>query len=117
MIFNKYLSVAISGCLFLLMMMIASISVIVIFGGKQMPFFGVFFVIILYFITKAFYNYLRNDDHFKNTRKYSSDKKGEKYWIKGESDTRKVFIVLWVIVILILATVSLLLYSYNNALI
>ncbi|WP_407375330.1 hypothetical protein [Methanobrevibacter sp.] len=115
MILNKYLSIAISGCLFLLMMLIASISVIVFFGGNQIPVLGVFFVLIFYFITKAFYNYLRNDDFYKNTKKHKSDKKGEKYWVKGEKDIKKVFIIVWVIVILILAALSLILYSYNNA--
>lgn len=117
MILNKYLSLAVSGCLFLLMMMVASISMIVFFDGNQIPFIGAFLVVIFYFITKGFYNYLRNDDFYKNTRKHKSDKKGEKYWIKGERDTKKVFIIVWVIVILLLAALSLALFSYNNGLV
>ncbi len=64
-----------------------------------------------------FYNYLRNDDYYKNTRERSSDKKGEKYFIKGESDPKKIFVVIWVIVILILVSVSLWLFSYNHGLV
>lgn len=117
MILNKNLSIVISGCLFLLLMLIASISVIVFFNGNQMSVIGVFSVVIFYFITKAFYNYLRNDNFYKNTKRHTSDKKGEKYWVKGESDNKKVFIIIWVLVILVLAALSLVLYSYNNALI
>ena len=64
-----------------------------------------------------FYNYLRNDDFYKNTRVRSSDVVGEKYITKGESDPKKLFLVIWLIVILILTSVSLWLYSINNALV
>ena len=63
-----------------------------------------------------FYNYLRNDDFYKNTRERSSDVEGEKYITKGESDPKKLFLVIWLIVILILTSVSLWLYSINTIL-
>ena len=58
--------------------------------------------VIFYFITRVFYNYLRNDEKYKNNRQVSSDMPGEKYYTKGESDPKKLFIVIWLIVILIL---------------
>jgi type IV secretory pathway component VirB8 len=64
-----------------------------------------------------FYNYLRNDDYYKNTRQYSSDKPNESYMIKGERDNKKIFVIVWVIFILILAAISMWLYSFNNGLI
>ena len=64
-----------------------------------------------------FYNYLRNDDFYKNTRERSCDVDGEKYITKGKSDPKKLFLVIWLILILILTSVSLWLYSINNALV
>ena len=49
--------------------------------------------VIFYFITRVFYNYLRNDEKYKNNRQVSSDMPGEKYYTKGESDPKKLFIV------------------------
>ena len=60
---------------------------------------------------------MRNDEYYKNNRQRSSDKKGEKYITKGEFDIKKLFIVICVIVILILTSVSLWLYSFNNGLV
>ena len=60
---------------------------------------------------------VRNDDFYKNTRERSSDVEGEKYITKGESDPKKLFLVIWLILILILTSVSLWLYSINNALV
>ena len=64
-----------------------------------------------------FYNYLRNDELYKNTSKRSSDSPGEDYIIKGDKDFKKIFIIVWVMVILILAAISLYLYSFNMGLI
>jgi hypothetical protein len=100
----------------LLMLVISSIT-IVFFNGGSIPYIGLVFVVIFYFISRMFYNYLRNDDFYKNNRQYSSDKPGESYIIKGERDSRKVFLIVWVIVILIIAALSLWLYSFNNGLI
>ncbi len=113
MIFNKYLSIFISSCLFMFLMLLTSVVVITVFHGEQIPFIGVVFVVIYYFIVRAFYNFLRNDDFYKNTRQHKSDVEGEKYWIKGERDGKKIFLIVWIFVILILAAVSLLLYYRN----
>lgn len=113
MIFNKYISILLSGCFFLFLMLIIS-SIIAIVG--TVPYIGLIFIVIFYFLTKAFYNYLRNDDFYKNNRNYSSDKSHESYIIKGERDNKKIFIVIWMLVILILAALSLWLYSYNMGL-
>lgn len=88
-----------------------------VFKGGAIPFIGLFFVVVYYFIARAFYSYLRNDDHYKNTRKHSSDKEGESYITKGERDTKKLFIVIWVLVIMLLAVISLALYSINSGLV
>ena len=111
MIFNKGISVFLSACLFLLMMIILS-SVIVIMG--PVSYIGLVFVVVFYFIARSFYTYLRNDDFYKNSRKHSSDKIGEKYLIKGEKDGKKIFVVVWILVILVLATAALWLYTYNH---
>ena len=87
------------------------------FNGGLIPYIGLVFVVVFYFITRMFYNYLRNDDFYKNNRQYSSDKSDEKYIVKGEKDTKKIFIVVWVIIILILAALSLWLYSINHGLV
>ena len=113
MIFNKYISIFISACLFMFLMLLTSVVVLTVFHGGSIPFIGVVFVVIYYFIARAFYNYLRNDDCYKNTKRHKSDKKGEKYWIKGERDNKKIFVIVWIFVILILTAVSLLLYYHN----
>lgn len=117
MIFNKYISIVISTCLFLFLMLLTSIMTLTFFNGGSIPFIGLIFVVVYYFIARAFYNYLRNDEFYKNTRSHSSDMPGEKYWIKGESDTKKVFIIVWIFVMLVLAAVSIWLYSFNHGLI
>lgn len=98
-------------------MLLASIMTLTFFNGGQIPFIGLFFIVVFYFIARAFYAYLRNDDFYKNTRQHSSDKPGERYWIKGERDSKKIFIIVWIFVILILAAVSIWLYAYNHGLI
>ena len=114
MIFNKYLSIFISAALFMFLMLLTSIITLSLFKGGSIPFIGLVFVVIYYFIARMFYNYLRNDDFYKNTRQHSSDKPGEKYWIKGERDNKKIFLIAWIFVILALSVVSLWLYSYNH---
>lgn len=117
MILNKPISIILSGCLFLLLMLIMSSILVVFFNGSSISYIAIAFVVAFYFIARIFYNYLRNDEIYKNTKQYSSDKAGEKYLTKGPSDIKKTFIIVWVIVILILAAVSLWLYSFNNGLV
>ena len=117
MIFNKTVSLVLSALFFIfLCLLFSSISVMFLKGGL-LPVVGLFLFVIFYFITRIFYNYLRNDEYYKNTRQRSSDKKGEKYITKGEFDIKKVFVVIWVILILILTSASLWLYSFNNGLV
>ena len=113
MIFNKYISLVLSACFFMLLMLIVS-SVIALVGN--IPYIGLIFVVIFYFVARMFYNYLRNDDFYKNNKNHKSDKKGESYITKGERDSKKIFIVVWMLVILLLITVSLWLYSFNKGL-
>lgn len=113
MIFNKSISIILSACLFMLLMLVVS-SIIAIVGS--IPYIGLVFVVIFYFVARLFYAYLRNDDYYKNNRKHSSDKKGEKYFIKGERDSKKIFIIVWMLIVLVLAGISLWLYSYNTGL-
>lgn len=116
MIFNKSISIVLSGLFFLFLMLLFSTVSVMFLNGGLIPVVGVVMFVFFYFITRAFYNYLRNDDKYKNNRQVSSDLPGEKYYTKGESDSKKLFVVVWLIVILILASVSLWLYSFNNAL-
>ena len=117
MIFNKGISIVLSALFLLfLMLLFSSVSVMFLDGGL-IPVIGVVMFVIFYFITRVFYNYLRNDSEYKNSRQTSSDMPGEKYLTKGDFDSKKLFVVVWLIVILILASVSLWLYSFNNALI
>ena len=117
MIFNKYLSIFFAGCLFLLMMFLTSSVIAILTKGGSISYFGLIFVVIYYFIAKSFYNYLRNDGYYKNTKTRSSDMKGEKYIVKGERDNKKLFVVIWVLIILVLASISLVLFSYNHGLV
>ena len=117
MIFNKYISIFLSACFFMLLMLITSSIVVVLFKGGSIPFIGIVFVVVYYFAARMFYNYLRNDEKYKNNRKYTSDKKDESYFIKGERDAKKIFVVVWVLVILLLAGISLWAYSINNGLV
>lgn len=115
MIFNRYLSLMLAACFFLFLLMLAS-SLISLLPGIPMMYVNVILVIIFWIASRSFYYYLRNDERYKNTRKTSSDMKGEKYWIKGERDGRKIFIVAWLIVILALLSISMFLYSLNGGL-
>ena len=99
------------------MLIITSSAIMMFLPTGQLPFVGVIVIVAFYFISRMFYSYLRNDDHYKNTRKYSSDKKGESYITKGESDTKKLFIVIWLIVILILGAAAMVLYLHNNGMV
>lgn len=117
MIFNKTISLILSACLFLLMLIITSSAIMMFMPNGQLPFVGVILIVAFYFISRVFYSYLRNDDYYKNSRKYTSDRKGERYITKGESDSKKLFIVIWIIVILLLASIAMVLYLMNNGLI
>ena len=117
MIFNKTISLILSALFFVFLgLLFSSISVIFL-KGQLLPIIGLFLFVIFYFITRMFYNYLRNDDYYKNNKQKSSDKPGEKYITKGESDSKKLFVVIWFLVILVLTSVSLWLYSFNNGLV
>ena len=105
MIFNKYISLVISGVLFLMLMLLLSSVVMLIKPGMNIVYSGVI-IIVFIFICRAFYNFLRNDEEYKNTRKRSSDIKGESYITKGESDIKKIFLVVWVIIMTILLAVT-----------
>ena len=105
MIFNKYISLVITGVLFLMLMLLLSSVVMLIKPGMNIVYSGVI-IIVFIFICRAFYNFLRNDEEYKNTRKRSSDIKGESYITKGESDIKKIFLVVWVIIMTILLAVT-----------
>ena len=117
MILNKELSLILSCCFYFLLVLIASMAIMMFVPGGSLSFVGVIFLIAFYFITKVFYSYLRNDDFYKNNKEYSSDKKGEKYITKGARDSKKIFVIIWVIVILLLAAVTMLLFLKNKGLI
>ena len=117
MIFNKGISIVLSALFFLFLMLLFSTVSVMFLNGGLLPVIGLVMVVVFYYITRMFYNYLRNDDKYRNDRQVSSDMPGEKYFTKGESDFRKLFIVIWLIVILILTSVSLWLYSFNSGLV
>ncbi|WP_305515181.1 MULTISPECIES: hypothetical protein [unclassified Methanobrevibacter] len=117
MIFNKGISIVLSGVFLLFLALLFSTISVMFLNGGLLPVIGIVMFVIFYFITRTFYNYLRNDDQYKNNRRVSSDMPGEKYITKGESDIKKVFIVAWLIVITILVSVALWLYSFNNGLV
>ena len=117
MIFNKTISLVLSGLFFLFLgLLYSSVSVMFLNGGL-IPVIGLFVFIVFYFITRMFYQYLRNDDKYKNNKQISSDMPGEKYFTKGESDSKKLFVVVWLMVILVLTSASLWLYSFNHGLV
>ena len=105
MILNKYVSLVITGVLFLMLMLLLSSIVLIVNPGMNIVYSGII-IIAFVFICRAFYNYLRNDDQYKNTRKRSSDIKGESYISKGENDIKKVFIIIWVFLMTILLVIS-----------
>ena len=117
MIFNKYVSIFLSACLFMLLMFVTSSVVVVFFKAGFVQYIGFAFIVIYYFMARAFYNYLRNDETYKNNRNHSSDKEGESYIVKGSSDIKKTFIVIWILVILFISALSLWLYSVNMGLV
>ena len=117
MIFNKTISMILSALFFIFLGLLFSAVSVMFLNGGLLPIIGIAMFFFFYLITRVFYNYLRNDEFYKNTCERSSDVKGEKYITKGESDPKKVFIVVWLIVILILTSVSLWLYSFNNGLV
>ncbi len=109
MIFNKYLSLVITGVLFLMLMLLLS-SVVILIRLDNIIYSGVIIVAFI-FICRAFYNFLRNDDEYKNTRKRSSDLKGESYITKGESDIRKIFLIIWIFIMTILLALTFILIA------
>ncbi|MBQ2831578.1 hypothetical protein [Methanobrevibacter sp.] len=117
MIFNKTISLILSACLFVLLLLITASAIMMFLPGGHLPFVGVILIVAFYFASRAFYRYLRNDGYYRNTRKHSSDRKGEKYLTKGESDTKKKFIVVWILVILLLAAISMVLYLVNKGIV
>lgn len=110
MILNKYLSLVITGCFFLMLMLLLS-SVVTLFGSQFHIAFSGILIIAFVLLSRIFYNYLRNDDTYKNNRKISSDKKGESYITKGESDMKKVFVIIWVFIMTILLAISFILIA------
>ena len=105
MIINKYVSLVITGVLFLMLMLLLSSVVLIVSPGMNIVFSGII-IIAFIFICRAFYNYLRNDDQYKITRNRSSDITGESYITKGESDIKKVFIIIWIFLMTILLAIS-----------
>jgi uncharacterized membrane protein len=117
MIFSKGISIGLSALFFIFLMLLFSTVSVMFLRGGLLPIVGGLMFVFFYFITRLFYNYLRNDEKYKNTRSASSDMPGEKYFTKGESDNKKLFVVVWLILILILTSLSLWLYSFNKGLI
>lgn len=117
MIFNKGISMFLSALFLLFLMLLFSTVSVIFLNGGLIPVIGLVMFIIFYFITRAFYSYLRNDEKYTNNRQMSSDMPGEKYYTKGPSDSKKLFVVIWLMVMLILISVSLWLYSFNNGLV
>ncbi len=103
MIFNKYVSLVIAGVLFLMLMLL--LSSVVMLTKWNIIYSGIF-IIVFIFICRAFYNFLRNDEQYKNTRKRSSDIKGESYITKGESDIKKVFLIIWIFIMTIILAIT-----------
>ena len=88
-----------------MLMLLLSSAVMLIKPGMNIVYSGII-IIAFIFICRAFYNFLRNDDEYKNTRKRSSDIKGESYITKGESDIKKIFLVVWVFIMTIFLAVT-----------
>ena len=108
MIFNEYISLVITGVLFLMLMLL--LSSVVMLTKWNIIYSGIF-IIVFIFICRAFYNFLRNDEQYKNTRKRSSDIKGESYITKGESDIKKVFLIIWIFIMTVLLAITFLLIA------
>ena len=88
-----------------MLMLLLSSVVMLIKPGMNIVYSGVI-IIAFVFICRAFYNFLRNDDEYKNTRKRTSDIKGESYITKGESDIKKIFLVIWIFIMTILLAIT-----------
>lgn len=88
-----------------MLMLLLSSAVMLIKPGMNIVYSGII-ILAFIFICRAFYNFLRNDDEYKNTRKRSSDIKGESYITKGESDIKKIFLVVWVFIMTIFLAVT-----------
>ncbi|MBR3140834.1 MAG: hypothetical protein IKF11_08225 [Methanobrevibacter sp.] len=117
MIINKNIALLLTICFFTLLMLVSS-SLIMVFLPKGIHILiGIILIIIFFRLSKLFYAYLRNDDFYKNNKAYCSDKKGEKYFVKGKSDSKKLFVIVWVIVIFVISAITMWLYLINHALI
>lgn len=93
-----------------MLMLLLSSVVMLIKPGMNIVYSGII-IIVFVFICRAFYNFLRNDDEYKNTRKRSSDIKGESYITKGESDIKKIFLVVWIFIMTILLAITFILLA------
>ena len=93
-----------------MLMLLLSSVVMLIKPGMNIVYSGVI-IIAFVFICRAFYSFLRNDEEYKNTRKRTSDIKGESYITKGESDIKKIFVVFWVFLMTILLAVTFILVA------
>ena len=105
MIFNKYLSLVFTGVLFLMLMLLLSSVVMLMHYNGNIVFLSII-VLIFVFICRAFYGFLRNDDVYKNTKNRSSDIKGESYITKGETDIKKIFVIIWIFLMTIILAVT-----------
>ena len=110
MIFNKTLSLIFTGFFFLLLSLLLSSVVVHFLPNMNIVFSGIIIIIFVY-ISRFFYNYLRNDEFYKNNKNKSSDMKGESYLTKGETDIKKIFIIFLIILMDVLLAISLYLIS------
>ncbi|WP_220607437.1 hypothetical protein [Methanobrevibacter oralis] len=117
MILNKYLSLLLSVAFYILLVLLSSSMIMIFVKSSLASYLGVILLIVFFILSRSFYNFLRNDDEFKNTKKRSSDVKGEHYIIKGEKDSKKLFIIIWVIFILFCLSIAMILFLKNKALI
>ena len=93
-----------------MLMLLLSSAVMLIKPGMNIVYSGII-ILAFIFICRAFYNFLRNDEQYKNTRKRSSDIKGESYITKGESDIKKIFLVIWIFIMTILLALTFMLIA------
>ena len=117
MIFSKRISILLSGLFYLFCVLLLSTVSAIFLKVESLPVIGVFIFVVFYFITKSFYSYLRNDEKYKNNNQVSSDMPGENYITKGEHDSKKLFVVVWLLIMLILTSLSLWLYSFNQGIV
>lgn len=117
MILNKYLSLLLTLAFYILLILLSSSVIMIFIRGNLAPYLGAILLVVFFIISCSFYNFLRNDDEFKNTRSKSSDVDGQHYIIKGEKDSKKLFIVIWLIFILFCSSIAMFLLLKNKSLI